>query len=202
MKLMPRSLMLIAIAIATVWAVAYARELGAREAREKIAVALNLDKPDRVRIKNISAGMGGEAIVEAQLDATFRFATDKDGKWKVVDVRTGDRQWESLELIRTAVGKEKALRTTADMRTIATALEAFRRERGLYVEADTNSALVDNLAPQYMNTIIRLDAWSHEFEYKGTSASYRLASLGPDGKPNSGDEIVFENGQMVKGATE
>ena len=53
-----------------------------------------------------------------------------------------------------------------------------------------------------MNTIIRLDAWSHEFEYKGTSASYRLASMGPDGKPGTGDEIVFENGQMIKGATE
>jgi hypothetical protein len=202
MKLMPRSLVMIAIALAMVWAVAFARELGAREAREKIAAALNLDKPDRVHIKNISAGMGGEAIVEAQLDATLRFAADKEGQWKAVEIRTGDRQWESLELIRTAVGKEKALRTTADMRTIATALEAFRRERGLYVEADTNSALVDNLAPQYMNTIIRLDAWSHEFEYKGTSAGYRLASLGPDGKPNTGDEIVFENGQMVKGATE
>ena len=202
MKLMPRLLVMIALAIAMVWAVAFARELGAREAREKIAAALDLDKPDQVRVKNISAGMGNEAIVEAQFDATFRFTTDKDGNWKAVDVRTGDRQWESLELIKTAVGKEKALRTTADMRTLATALEAFRRERGFYVEADTNSALVDNLAPRYMNTIIRLDAWSHEFEYKGTSASYRLASMGPDGKPSTGDEIVFENGQMVKGAAE
>ncbi|MGA9769500.1 MAG: type II secretion system protein GspG [Blastocatellia bacterium] len=199
---MARLLVLTALAIAMVWVVTFARELGAREAREKIAAALNLDKPDRVRVKNISVGPGSEAIVEAQFDATFRFNMEKDGKWKVVEVRTGDRQWESLELIRTAVGKEKALRTTADLRTLATALEAFRRERGFYVEAETNSALVDNLAPTYMNAIIRLDAWSHEFEYKGTSAGYRLASLGPDGKPNTGDDIVFENGQMVKGATE
>ncbi|HST20508.1 MAG TPA: type II secretion system protein GspG [Blastocatellia bacterium] len=199
---MLRLLVMIALAVAMVWVVAFARELGAREAREKIAAALNLDKPDQVRVKNISAGPGSEAIVEAQFNATFRFTTDKEGNWKAVDVRTGDRRWESLELIRTAVSKEKALRTTADLRTLATALEAFRRERGFYVEADTNSALVDNLAPRYMNTIIRLDAWSHEFEYKGTSANYRLASLGPDGKPNTGDEIIFENGQMVKGATE
>lgn len=202
MKLVPRLLVTIAIAIAMIWVVAFARELGAREAREKIAAALNLDKPDRVRVKNISAGSGNEAIVEAQFDATFRFTADKDGKWKAVEVRTGDRQWESLELIRTAVNKEKGLRTTADLRTLATALEAFKRERGFYVEADTNSALVDNLSPQYVNTIIRLDAWSHEFEYKGTSAGYRLASLGPDGKPDTGDEIVFENGQLVKGAAE
>ena len=115
---------------------------------------------------------------------------------------TGDRNWESIELIQTAVRKEKALRTTADLRTIATALEAFRRERGYYVVADTHAALIDNLAPRYLNAIIRLDAWSHEFQYKGSDSGYRLASLGADGKPDSGDEIVFENGQLVKGASE
>jgi hypothetical protein len=105
-------------------------------------------------------------------------------------------------LIQTAVRKEKELRTTADMRTLATALEAFRRERGFYVEADTNSALVDNLAPRYLGTIIRLDAWSREFDYKGTASAYRLSSFGPDGKPKTGDDIIFENGQLLKGATE
>jgi hypothetical protein len=202
MNKLPRSLVMIAIALSLAWVAAFARELGAREARERIAAALGFDKPDAVRIKNISPGMGGEAIVEAQFDASFRFAQGKDGNWNVVEVRTGDRKWESLELIQTAVRKEKELRTTADMRTLVTALEAFRRERGFYVEADTNSALVDNLSPRYLSAIIRLDAWSHEFEYKGSATGYRLASLGPDGKPRTGDEIVIENGQLVKGATE
>lgn len=197
-----RALVMIAIALLLVWVTAFARELGAREARERIANALGLDKPDNVRIKNISPGMGGEAIVEAQFDASFRFMQGKDGNWDAVEVRTGDRKWESLELIRTAVRKEKELRTTADMRTLATALEAFRRERGFYVAADTNSALVDNLAPRYLGSIIRLDAWSREFEYKGTATGYRLTSLGPDGKARTGDDLVIENGQVVKGATE
>jgi hypothetical protein len=47
-----------------------------------------------------------------------------------------------------------------------------------------------------------LDAWSREFDYKGESASYRLASLGPDGKPGTGDDIVFENGRLIIGAGE
>jgi hypothetical protein len=199
---MPRTLVAILSLLALLAAVALARELGAREAREKIAAALSLDKPDQVRVKNISAGMGGEAIVEAQFDAAFRFTTDKQGNWQAVEVRTGDRRWESIELIQTAVQKEKALRTTADLRTIVTALEAFRRERGFYVIADTNSALIDNLAPRYLPSVIRLDAWSHEFQYKGSESRYRLASLGADGKPDSGDEIIFENGQMIKGAGE
>jgi Type II secretion system (T2SS), protein G len=201
MKSMPRRLMLIALALSFIAVVAFARELGAREAREKIALALGLDKPNYVHIKNISA-MGRDAIVEAQFDAAFRLALDKEGNWQAVEVRTGDRKWESIELIQTAVGKEKALRTSADLRTIATALEAFRRDNGAYVQADTCSALMDNLAPRYVRSIIRLDAWSREFDYKGTTGSYHLASLGPDGKLGTGDDIVFENGRQVKGASE
>lgn len=202
MTAMPRTLVAIISLLVLLAVVALARELGAREAREKIAAAVGLDKPDRVHIKSVSAGSGNEAIVEAQFDATFRFTTDKQGNWQAVEVRTGDRRWESIELIQTAVQKEKALRTTADLRTIATALEAFKRERGFYVIADNNSALIDNLAPRYLPGVIRLDAWSHEFQYKGSESRYRLASLGADGKPDSGDEIIFENGQMIKGAGE
>jgi hypothetical protein len=202
MTAMPRTLVAIISLLVLLAVVALARELGAREAREKIAAAVGLDKPDRVHIKSVSAGSGNEAIVEAQFDATFRFTTDNQGNWQAVEVRTGDRRWESIELIQTAVQKEKALRTTADLRTIATALEAFKRERGYYVIADNNSALIDNLAPRYLPGVIRLDAWSHEFQYKGSESRYRLASLGADGKPDSGDEIIFENGQMIQGAGE
>lgn len=201
MKPMPRALVMIALALSFIGTAAIARDLGAREAREKIARAMGLDKPDNVHIKNISAS-GSDAIVEAQFDAAFRFTTDKEGKWQAVEVRTGDRRWESIELIQTAIGKEKALRTTAELRTVATALEAYHREGGSYVTAETGSALMDNLAPRYLNSIIRLDAWSREFAYKGTAVSYRLASLGADGKPGTDDDIVFENGRLVKGATE
>ncbi|PYT08112.1 MAG: hypothetical protein DMF60_05640 [Acidobacteria bacterium] len=201
MKPMPRALVMIALALLFIGAAAIARDLGAREARERIAQAMGFDKPDNVRIKNISAS-GSDAIVEAQFNAAFRFTTDKEGKWQAVEVRTGDRRWESIELMQTAIRKEKALRTTADLRTVATALEAYHRDGGAYVTADTGSALMDNLAPRYLNSIIRLDAWSHEFAYKGTAVSYHLASLGADGKPGTDDDIVFENGRLVKGAGE
>jgi len=201
MRSMPRRLMLIALVLSFIAVVAFARELGAREAREKIAQALGLDKPNNVHIKSISA-MGGDAIVEAQFDAAFRLALDNEGKWQAVEVRTGDRRWESIELIQTAVSKEKALRTSADLRTIATALEAYRRDNGSYVQAESCSALMDNLAPRYVSSSIRLDAWSREFDYKGMTGSYHLASLGLDGKPGTGDDIVFENGRQVKGASE
>src|SRR5262245_10467086 len=198
---MPRALLMTALAASLIGVAAVARELGAREAREKVAQAVGLDKPDRVHIKNISR-IGGDAIVEAQFDAAFRFTTDKDGKWEAKEVRMGDRQWESIELIQTAIRKEKVLRTTAELNAIVTALEAFRRERAMYVNAETCSTLIDNLAPRYLGSIMRLDAWSRELSYKGAADSYRLASLGPDGKSGTDDDIVFENGRLVKGATE
>jgi len=202
MKSLPRALVMIALALSFITVVAFARELGAREAREKIAQTLGFDKPDNVHIKNISRGMGGDAIVEAQFEAAFRFTTDKEGKWQAIEVRAGDRRWESIELIHTALRKEKALRTGADLRTIATALEAYRRESGSYVQADSGSALIDHLAPRYLSSIIRLEAWSRELSYKGTGTGYRLISLGADGKPDTDDDIVFENGRLVKGAIE
>jgi hypothetical protein len=199
MKSTLRVLALVALALSLLWVVAFARELGAREARQKIAAAVGLDKPNSVHIKTISSGMGGEAVVEAQFQAAFRFTQDKQGDWNVVEVRTGDRRWESIELILTAIRKEKVLRTTADLRTVVTALEAFRRERGFYVVADTGAALIDNLAPRFLGSIIRLDAWAREFQYRGTAEGYSLGSVGPDGRPDTPDDIVFKNGQLVGG---
>lgn len=201
MKPRSRVVILIALTLSLIGVAAVARELGAREAREIIARSLGLDKTDNVHIKNISR-TGSDAIVEAQFEAAFRFTSDKDGKWQAVEVRTGDRKWESIELIRTAIQKEKTLRTSADLRTLATALEAYRRDNGSYVEAGNCSALIDNLSPKYLVSVIRLDAWSREFDYKGESAGYRLASLGPDGKAGTGDDIVFENGRLIIGASE
>lgn len=199
MKSTPRVLILSAIIFLSLLAAVYAAGLSAGEARKQIASALGFENADAIHIKTIGSGIGGQAVVEATVDATFRLQQDKQGNWKAVEIRTGDRRWESLDLIETAIRKEKVLRTTADLRSIATALEAYRREKGNYVAAENNVKLIDQLAPTYMQQIIRIDAWSREFEYRGTATGYRLASVGPDGKSDSGDEIVIENGQVVKG---
>ena len=93
MKSMPRALVMIALALSFIGVAAIARELGAREARERIAQAMGFDKAEVVHIKNISAS-GSDAIVEAQFDLAFKFTTDKEGKWQAVEVRTGDRRWD------------------------------------------------------------------------------------------------------------
>lgn len=204
MKTLPHRLLLVAAAgLFFAGSMTAARQLGAREARLKIAEALGLASADDVHVKAISNGpLGGDAVVEARFDAAFHFTTDKKGNWVASEVRTGDRRWESIELIRTAVQKEKILRTTADLRTLATALDAFRRERGFYVAAETGGALLDNLAPVYLKAIIRFDSWSNEIRYSGAASRYRLSSSGPDGRPDTDDDIVIENGVLLKGAVE
>jgi hypothetical protein len=199
MKSTPRVLTLSAIIFLSVFTAVYAAGLSAGEARKQIAAALGFDNADNIHIKNISSGIGGQAVVEATVETAFRLQQDKQGNWKAVEIRTGDRRWESLDLIEAAIRKEKILRTTADLRTIAIALESYRRAKGSYVAAENNVKLIDLLSPNYLQHIVRIDAWSREFEYKGTATTYRLASAGPDGKADSGDEIVIENGQVVKG---
>jgi len=182
--------------------VGLARQLGALEARTRIAQALGISEPRSVHIKKISMASQKEAVVEATFDEAFHLVADKQGDWSVAEVRTSDRCWESIELIRTAVKKEKILRTTADMRAIATALEAFHREHGSYVKAGTGRELMDALAPRYVDRLVRLDAWSREFEYEGGAAGYKLSSAGPDGKFGTADDIVYRDGKLTGGAAE
>ena len=170
-----------------------AGDLTPKEARRVIARLAGIELPsDAVRIKSISP-MGNSAVVVAQVETAFRFVNDKD-KWRVAEVRTGDRRWEDMDLLVRALNAEKTSRVRAELETIATALEAFRRERGAYVEAKTEAALIDFLSPRYLARVIRLDAWHRPYEYEGSRESYVLRSLGPDGKSGTSDDVVLAKG--------
>ncbi|HEX5704724.1 MAG TPA: type II secretion system protein GspG [Pyrinomonadaceae bacterium] len=170
-----------------------AGDLTPKEARRVIARLAGIELPsDAVRIKSISP-MGNSAVVVAQVETAFRFVNDKD-KWRVAEVRTGDRRWEDMDLLIRALNTEKTSRVRAELETIATALEAFRRERGSYVEAKTEAALVDFLSPRYLARVIRLDAWHRPYEYEGGREAYVLRSLGPDGKSGTSDDVVLAKG--------
>jgi hypothetical protein len=170
-----------------------AGDLTPKEARRVIARLAGIELPsDAVRIKSISP-MGNSAVVVAQVETAFRLVNDKE-KWRVAEIRTGDRRWEDVDLLVRALNAEKTSRVRAELETIATALEAFRRERGSYVEAKTEAALVDFLSPRYLSRVIRLDAWHRPYEYEGSRESYVLRSLGPDGKSGTSDDVVLAKG--------
>jgi hemolysin activation/secretion protein len=140
-------------------------------------------------VKNFSALLSA-ATVETRLAMTFRLGRDSRGQWRVTEARLGDNVWADADALVRALDAEKAARARADMSALAAALEAFRRERGFYVVAETSVALVDQLTPRYLPAVIRLDPWHRPYDYAGTPARYTLRSLGPDGRPGTPDDVL------------
>jgi len=167
-----------------------AGDLSAKEARRLIARMAGIQLPyDAVRIKEVST-MGNSATAVAQVETAFRFDKSGDGKWRVVEIRTGDRRWENVDTLVKALNEEKTSRARAELELIASALEAFRRERGSYPEAKTEAALIDNLNPRYLNRVLRVDPWHRPYEYEGTRTSFVLRSAGSDEKVNTADDVT------------
>ena len=138
--------------------------------------------------------MGNSATVVAQVETAFRFDKGSDGKWRIAEIRTGDRRWEDVDLLVKALNAEKTSRARAELESIATALESYRREHGFYLESKTEAALIDSLNPRYLRSIIRVDPWHQPYQYEGTRGSFVLRSNGPDEQPNTADDVVVTKG--------
>src|SRR5439155_26550287 len=168
-----------------------AGDLTPKEARRLIAHMAGIQLPsDAVRIKDIDA-MGNSAVVTAQVETAFRFIKGDRGQWRVAEIRTGDRRWEDLDTLMRALNVEKTARARAELESIATALESFRRERGFYLESKSEATLIDNLNPRYLPRVLRVDPWHRPYEYEGERAAFVLRSNGPDGKPNTPDDVTL-----------
>jgi hypothetical protein len=170
-----------------------ADELSPNQARKLIANMAGIKLPSNaVRVREVSA-QGSSALVVAQVETAFRFAKGEDGKWRVAEIRTGDNRWEDVEQLVRAVNREKAERARAELETLATALEAFRRERGFYVVANGEGTLVDHLNPRYLARVIRVDPWHQPYLYEGTQTAFTLRSAGADGKENTPDDVIIRD---------
>lgn len=149
-----------------------------------------------VRVKSVQPGLtGNDVIVEAQVETAYRFVSSPAG-WKIAEIRLGDRQWESVELVTEAVRREKNRRTAALMQQIAQGLEAYRRDQGGYLTTDSIVTLLDQLAPRYVASSQRFDLWGTPFSYRGTSTGYQLTSAGDDKQIGTGDDLIIDNGTL------
>jgi hypothetical protein len=167
-----------------------AGDLSPKEARKLIARLAGIELPsDAVRVKEISTS-GNTAIVVAQVETAFRLVKGDKDKWRVTEIRTGDRRWEDLDTLMRALNVEKTARARAELESIATALESYRRERGSYLESKSEAALIDILNPRYLARVIRVDPWHQPYEYEGERTRFVLRSSGPDGKPNTPDDVT------------
>ena len=167
-----------------------AGDLSPKEARKLIASMAGIQLPsDAVRIKDISS-FGNSVVVVAQVETAFRMVKGDKDKWRISEIRTGDRRWEDLDTLMRALNAEKTARARAELESIATALESFRRERGFYLESKSEAALIDSLSPRYLARVIRVDPWHKSYEYEGSRGGFLLRSSGSDGKSGTPDDIT------------
>jgi hypothetical protein len=170
-------------------------ELTTKRARCLVARLFGIALPsDDIRIKEISPfglSLGSEptSLVVAFVRADFRLA--RDGKaWRVAELKSGNRGWVNVSGLAAAIDQVKRSAANDELSTIAKALSDFRRERGSFVVSDSESVLIDHLSPHYLPRVIRVDPWHRPYQYEGQPDHYSLRSLGPDGKPNTPDDVV------------
>jgi Type II secretion system (T2SS), protein G len=172
-----------------------ASELTTKHARCLVAGLFGIALPsDEVRIKEISPfglsiGSESAALVVALVQVDFRLALDAQG-WHVAELKTGARDWVNIAGVPARIDQLKRTAATDELAQIASALDKFRRDRGYFVVADKESVLIDHLSPKYLNRVIRVDPWHRPYQYEGQQDHYSLRSVGPDGKPNTPDDIV------------
>lgn len=174
-------------------------ELTTKRARCLVAELFGVTLPsDDVRVREVSpfgfsfGSSDASGIIDALVQLDFRFARERR-EWQVVAVKSGEREWTDVRGIAAIVDQLKRSHASNELSLIAQALDSYRRERGFYVVSDEESVLIDHLSPKYLTPVIRLDPWSRPYQYEGQQTAYSLRSLGPDGKPNTGDDIVVKN---------
>ena len=169
--------------------------LSSNEARKKIAaIGTSPLVPQAVEVRRIVSQSDDQAIVEATVTLAFQFKRDKsNGEWRIEAVRLGDRDWMSLDELLAAVKEGRRRATLNSMQKLATGITNYRQQNGTFPNAADIVKLTDMLHPRYMPDLIRDDAWGHPIQYESTGSDFRLRSYGPDGAPNTSDDILVTN---------
>jgi len=106
-----------------------------------------------------------------------------------------------------AVDRGKQKRTMADIRSIGTAVEAFRLQKNAYPDAETIGDLGAALAPEYIEVMPPTDGWQHPLQVESNGEHYLIYSFGKDGTGTScenaltttfDDQICFADGEFVR----
>jgi hypothetical protein len=129
------------------------------------------------------------ALIVSLIRVDVRLAREGNA-WRVSEFKSGSRDWFNVGALAVALNDVKRVSATTDLTSIANALVDFRRKRGSFVVSHRESVLIDHLSPEYLARVIRLDPWHRPYQYDGAQDHFSLRSLGPDGKPNTADDIV------------
>jgi hypothetical protein len=79
-------------------------ELSSKQARKALTRLAGFELTSgAVRVKTIATTNDSTAEVSAEIRTVFKFAQDRQGSWRVVEIRTGQDRWEEVELIAAAL---------------------------------------------------------------------------------------------------
>ena len=113
----------------------------------------------------------------------------------------------------TAMQRSRQKRTMADIRSVATAVEAYSTDKNTYPKVQSYDELRPLLVPEYIHTLPARDGWDHPFRYActkeedGRCTAYVVGSAGKDGvfaQPDLGTtrnfdcDIIFSNGNFIE----
>jgi general secretion pathway protein G len=113
-----------------------------------------------------------------------------------------------------AIDRGRSKRTMADMRSIATAVEAFRVDNDVYPSSEgwvEVRVIAEQLSPMYIQNMPASDGWGHAMLFWSDGAHFRLVSPGKGGeldRPWDGDlesttttdfssDIVYSDGAFM-----
>lgn len=75
-------------------------ELSTKQARKLISRLPGVELPtSAVRVKRIAGTDNSAARATGEIQTIFRLEKDQEGRWRIVEVRTGPGQWESLDFL-------------------------------------------------------------------------------------------------------
>lgn len=170
-----------------------------RRARCLLAELLGVQLPsDDVRIKSVASlglpfATASSATVVASIRLNFRFVMEPRTGWRVTEVKSSNKPWVNLAYVQSALDAAKRKTAMIELQAVAAALESFKSTRGFYVTTQEHRVLIDHLAPRYLARVIRVDPWNRPYGYEGAADHFTLRSNGPDGKPNTPDDIVMSH---------
>jgi len=82
-------------------------DLSASQARKAISRIAGFElKSSEVRVKSVSGTSVSAAEASAEIKTVLKFEADKEGRWRVAEIRTGQDRWESVDLIANALGTQ------------------------------------------------------------------------------------------------
>jgi type II secretion system protein G len=108
-----------------------------------------------------------------------------------------------------AINRGRQKRSMADMRSIATAIEAYAVDNSFYPKSATEANIEDHISPTYLKNMPDNDGWRHGWDVVVDTAgqNYTIASAGRnaafenlgEGVTTDFDEdIVYSNGVFVR----